>query len=62
MVKNLSANTGDVRDTGLMPESERSHGGGYVKPLQYSCLEDPIDRGEDPGRIQSIGLQRTRHN
>ena len=45
MVKNLPANTGDIRDAGLISESGRSPGGGYGNPLQYSCLENPMDRG-----------------
>ena len=39
VVKNLSANAGDVRDVGSIPGSGRSPGGGYGNPLQYSCLE-----------------------
>ena len=35
----------DVRDTGLIPGSGRSPGGGHGNPLQYSCLENPMDRG-----------------
>ena len=45
MVENLPANAGDVRDTGLIPELERSPGGGNHNPLQYSCLENPMHRG-----------------
>ena len=45
MVKNLLANAGDTRDMGLMPGSGRSPGGGHGNPLQYSCLENPMDRG-----------------
>ena len=45
MVKNLLANAGGIRDTGSIPGSGRSPGGGHGKPLQYSCLENPIDRG-----------------
>ena len=45
MVKNLSATAGDVRDTGLIPGSGRSPGEGHGNPLQYSCLENPMDRG-----------------
>ena len=41
MVKNLPANSGDIRDAGLIPESERSPGEGRGNPLQYSCLENP---------------------
>ena len=43
MVKNLPANAGDVRDVGLIPGSGRSSGGRYDNPLQYSCLENPMD-------------------
>ena len=47
MVKNLpaNANVGDVRDTGSIPGSGRSPGEGNGKPFQYSCLENPMDRG-----------------
>ena len=45
MVKNLSANAGDVRDAGLTPGSGRCPGVGNGNPFQYSCLENPIDRG-----------------
>ena len=43
MVKNLPANVGDLRDMGLIPESERFPGGGHGNPLQYSCLENLMD-------------------
>ena len=45
VVKNLPANAGDIRDTGSVPGLERSHGERNVYPLQYSCLENPMDRG-----------------
>ena len=45
MVKNLPANPGDIRDAGSTPGSRRSPGGGHDNPLQYSCLENPMDRG-----------------
>ena len=45
MVKNLPANAGDTRDTGSIPGSVRSPGGGHGNPLQYSCLENPMERG-----------------
>ena len=45
MVKNPLVNAGDVRDSGPIPESERSPGGEHGNPLQYSCLEKPMDRG-----------------
>ena len=41
MVKNLSANAGDVRDVGSVPGLGRSPGEGHGNPLQYSCLENP---------------------
>ena len=44
VVKNPLANTGDVRDTGLIPGLRRFPGG-HGNPLQYSCLENPMDRG-----------------
>ena len=44
MVKNLLANAGDLRDTGSIPGSGRSPRGGHDNPLQYSCLENPMDR------------------
>ena len=44
VVKNLPANAGDVRHVGLVPEYRRSPGGGHGKPLQYSCLENPMDK------------------
>ena len=45
MVKNPPANEGDVRDLGAISESGRSPGLGNGNPLQYSCLENPMDRG-----------------
>ena len=45
VVKNPPANTGDIRDAGLIPGSGRVPGGGYGNPLQYSCLENSMDRG-----------------
>ena len=45
MVKNPSANTGDVRDSGWIPGLGRSPRGGHGNPLQYSCLENLKDRG-----------------
>ena len=44
VVKNSPVNAGDVRDMGLIPGSGRSPGGGPGNPLQYSCLENPMDR------------------
>ena len=45
VVKNLPANAGDAEDVGLIPGLQRSPGGRHGNPLQYSCLENPMDRG-----------------
>ena len=56
MVKNPSANAGDLRDAGSITGLGRSPGVGNGTPLQYSCLENFMDRG------QSMGLQRIEHD
>ena len=43
--KNPPANAGDIRDAGSIPGLGISPGGGHGNPLQYSCLENPTDRG-----------------
>ena len=45
VVKDTPANAGDIRNVGSIPGSGRSPGGGHGNPLQYSCLENPMDRG-----------------
>ena len=45
VVKNPPANAGNIRDVGFIPGLGRSPGGGHGNPLQYSCLENPMDRG-----------------
>ena len=45
VVRNLPANEGDIRDVSSSPGLGRSPGGGHGNPLQYSCLENPMDRG-----------------
>ena len=45
LVKSLPTNAGDGRDLGLILGSERSPGGGHGNPLQYFCLENPMERG-----------------
>ena len=45
MVKNPSASAGDIRDMGKIPGSGKSSGGRQGNPLQYSYLENPMDRG-----------------
>ena len=44
VVKNPSANAGDIRDVGSIPRLGKSSGEGNSNPLQYSCLENPMDR------------------
>ena len=53
-VKNLPANAGDIRDTDLMPGSGRSPGGMHGNPLQYSCLENPVDRGAWQATVHGV--------
>ena len=58
MVKNLPANARDVRDVGLIPGSGRSPGGGLGSPLQYSCLENLMDRGAWRAAMQRVAKSR----
>ena len=44
VIKTLPANAGDLRDTGLTSGLGRCPGGGHCNPLQYSCMENPMDR------------------
>ena len=54
VVKNLPANAGDIRDMGLIPGLGRSPGGGHGNPLQYSCLENPMDKGSWQAIVHSV--------
>ena len=58
LVKNPLASTAHVRDMGSTPGSGRSPGGEHGNPLQYSCLENPKDKGV----WCAIGLHRVAHN
>ena len=49
-------------DLGLIPGLGRSPGEGNSNPLQYSCLENPRSETEEPGRLQSMGSQRVKHD
>ena len=62
MVKNLSTNAGDVRDAGSTPGSGRTPGGGYGNPLQYSFLENPMDRGAWRATIYRITVKHNCSN
>ena len=59
-VKNTHANTEEARDIGFIPGWGRSPGGGNGNPSQYSCLENPMDRGGWWATVR--GAQRIRHN
>ena len=56
VVKKLPANAGDL---GSIPGSERSPGGGHANPLQYSCLENPMDRGAWEATVYGVTKSRT---
>ena len=60
VIKNPPANAGDTREAGLIPGLGRSPGLGNGNSLQYSYLENYVDR--DPGRRQSMGLQTAGHD
>ena len=59
MVKNPPANAGDIRDTGSIPGLGRSLGVGNGTPLQYSCLENFMDRGAWQGTIHGVAKNWT---
>ena len=54
VVKHPSADEGDVRDMGSIPESGRSLGEGHGNPLQDSCLESPVDRGAQRATVHWV--------
>ena len=59
VVKNPPANAGDLRDAGSIPGSGRSPGGGHDNPLQYSCLENPMDREAWWAMVQEVAKSWT---
>ena len=59
MVKNPPANTGDVGDVGSIPGLGRSPRRGNGNSLQYSCLENPMDRGAWQGTVHGVAKSRT---
>ena len=58
VVKNLPANAGGIRDVSSVPGSGRSPGGGHGNPLQYSCLESPLDRGAWRAAVRGVDSAR----
>ena len=58
MIKNPLASAGDIRDLSLIPRWVRSPGGGHGNPLQYSCLEYPMDRGAGRATVHRVAKSR----
>ena len=61
MVKSLPASAGDIRDVCSIPGVGRSPGAGNGHPLQYSCLENPVDRGVWRAEVLRVAKSRTGH-
>ena len=59
LVKNPTASVGEVRDADRIPGSGRSPGGAHGNPLQYSCLENPLNRGAWRTTVRSAGSDMT---
>ena len=59
VVKNLPANAGDVRETDSIPGMGRSPGEGNGNPLQYSSLENPMDRGAWQATVHRVEQSQT---
>ena len=60
VVKSCPTNAGDTGDVGSIPGSGRCPGAGHGNPLQYSCLENPMDRGAGRATVRRIAKSRTR--
>ena len=58
VVKNLPAKAGDGRDVGLFLGWGRSPGGGHGNPFQYSCLENPVDKGTCQTMVRRVTKRR----
>ena len=59
VVKNIPATAGDTGDSGLIPGSGRSPGEGDGNPLQYSCLENRMDRGAGWATVRGVAKSQT---
>ena len=59
MGKETACNAGNVREVGLIPGSRRSSGEGHGNPLQYSCLENPMDRGAWRATVHRVAKSQT---
>ena len=60
VVKNPPANAGDIKYAGLIPGLRRSPGGRHGNPLQYSCLESPMDRGAWRATVHGVANSQDR--
>ena len=60
VVKNLPANAGNIKDMGSIPGWGRSPGEEHGNPLQYSCLENPMDRGASRATVHRVAKSWTR--
>ena len=58
MIKDPPANAGEPESVGLIPGLGRSPGGGNGNPLQYSCLENPVDRGAWRATVHEVAKSR----
>ena len=54
VVTYVPSNAGDIRDVGSIPGSGRSPGVGHGNPVQYACLENPVDRGVWQAIVHSV--------
>ena len=59
VVKKLPASAGDARDTGSIPGLGRTPGEGHSNPLQYSCLENPLEGGAWPATVHGVAKSQT---
>jgi len=59
VIKNTAANAGNIGDAGLIPGLGRSPGGGHGYPFQYSCLENPMDRGAWQSMVHRVAKSQT---
>ena len=57
VVKNPPVNAGDIRDMNLIPDWGRYPGGGHGNPVQYSCLENPMDRGAWRATVHGVAKE-----
>ena len=60
VVKNLPASAGDLKDIGFIPRLGRYPGGKHGNPLQYSCLENLMDRGAWQATVHGVTKSQTR--